>query len=142
MSPKREAYQYKVPYDKYGLMHYPTVDVDYSPVKHIHACQEHGIRDCTGLTWHYQRAEGEPIRTPPEWRDNAPFYAKLSMQEMQTGRSAKFIWWESDEGLRYPMFVADLMELCKQGEVIRGVALGQWRVRKRGQNYGVIPWLL
>ncbi len=50
-----------------------------------------------------------------EWRENFEFDASLRVVGMRTGRSAKHIMLEDcDTGLRYVLFVADLVDAVTQ----------------------------
>lgn len=128
---KKGAYNYLVPFDSRGLQHYPEAHRDYSNVKYVHSCIENGLADCSGAAFHYRRTEGEVIVTQPDWRQNDPFYAKSQRQvHLVGGRS----------GGSLSHVRRRLDGVVQEREVIRGIALGQWRVRKRGANYGVIAW--
>lgn len=104
--------KYKVPYMNGNLLHYP----------------ERGWR-YDGETWH---------STDPEWRENEPFEAELALNDMRSGRSAKYVLWHDKEGHEFPMFVVDLLDLLKGNVVRYGVVDGRFAVRKRGQNYGLV----
>lgn len=109
----RRPGQYRVPYDRAGnLMHYAS---------ERYASESPGQVD---------------------WRANEPFHADLQLlDEMGTGRSAKYLWWRDvATGLRYPMFVVDLVDLVRHGAIEYGQVLDDWAVRKRGTNYGLINW--
>lgn len=110
---------YLVPHDGFGgVPHYTSLKVGQvdDPEKDWH----------TGLSVH-------------GWRPNDPFGRSLKIGTLVSGQSAKYFWWRSvaDPDVRYPMFASDLMALVQEGEVRKGVAIGQWRVIKRGQNYGI-----
>jgi hypothetical protein len=67
-----------------------------------------------------------------------PFYAALEVVQMNTGRSAKYLTVRNrDTGVEYPLFVSDLVDLIKYGNVANGVITGTWTGSKRGQNYGI-----
>lgn len=73
-----------------------------------------------------------------EWRENKPFTCKLTLDSMRSGRSAKYVIWQDDEGHSYPMFITDLLTLLQERSVVNGVTYDNtWIVRKRGKNYGL-----
>lgn len=142
MKRSKNAYQYKVPYDPNGnLMHYPSVEFDWSGVRYEDDCASHGILNCSNNTWHYRNQIGSPVRREPEWRDNDVFEAVMALEgSLGRGRSAKYVFWANGDK-HFPMFVADLVELVRNAEVsLGGIVTGSWRVRKRGENYGLIYW--
>jgi hypothetical protein len=72
-----------------------------------------------------------------EWRPNEPFTKMLHLIEMQRGRSAAYFIWYDEDNNRYPMFMSDMFDLVKHGEIKNGRVFARWIVKKRGQNYGV-----
>ncbi|MEV4139636.1 hypothetical protein AB0J72_46665 [Dactylosporangium sp. NPDC049742] len=74
---------------------------------------------------------------PYTMRPNVDFEATLTVDSMRTGRSAKYLVWRDADGHHYPMFISDLTEMLPLVTVARGVVSGIWRVRKKGQNYGI-----
>lgn len=74
---------------------------------------------------------------PDRWVPNEPFRACLEVEGTVSGRSAKYLIWRGTDGRRFPMFVADLVDLLRRTDVTMGVVEATWIVRKRGQNYGV-----
>lgn len=108
------------PYDRLGnLMHFPAKQ------------------------WHYDRASPEAnasgfVILPPEWRENTPFQAKLTLVSHNRGRSAAYFIWKDEEEHTFPMFMTDLGVLLSTSSVSQGeTALERWNIKKRGQNYGV-----
>lgn len=73
------------------------------------------------------------------WKPYHEFDDTLILWITERGRSAAHFWWvrESD-GMKFPMFMADLLNLAKT-EGIRpgGRVTGKWGFTKRGSNYGV-----
>lgn len=92
--------------------------------------------DSAGNLMHYPESWREI-----EWRPNEPFHATLRVDDMRSGRSAKYLILRhpnSNDEREYPMFVTDLISMLAQTTVTWGVVSGRWRVRKRGQNYGLV----
>lgn len=78
--------------------------------------------------------------TDVDWRPNEPFEAELRLRTFQRGRSSvTFEFVDEATTIRYPMFVSDVFELMKFGEVSQGLVTGEWQVVKRGTNYGLAP---
>ncbi|MEU6362236.1 hypothetical protein [Streptomyces albidoflavus] len=76
----------------------------------------------------------------PEWRDNTPFRATLTVEGIERGRSAARFIWKDSEARTFPMFMTDMVALLKATpNVDRGTVDGWWMVQKRGQNYGIRP---
>jgi hypothetical protein len=116
------AWDRKAPYDANGnLQHYP----EYS---------RQGYWDSEAQVW-----MGPEGTVEPEWRDVAPFHAVMTLEDgVTSGRSAKYTHWRDQDGRRFPMFVAELVELVVTGVVKEGgVAEGGWTVCKRGSNFGL-----
>lgn len=114
----------EVPFTAAGsLMHFPKDRLDYSEA-------EWGE---TSRTWTKM-----PAVVTPDWRPNVPFTATLRLDSTRRGRSAAYFVWLDGDGREFPMFLTDLADLIKSGNVIAGgVIAGLWMVAKRGQNYGV-----
>jgi hypothetical protein len=96
--------------------------------------------DERGNLMHYavDRPYGYDYYTPNDWRPGAEFEATLELDHTISGRSAKyFMWHDINTGLTYPMFAADLVDLCKKGIVRRGISHSVWVPRKRGANFGI-----
>lgn len=86
----------------------------------------------------YVLHEGKSATIQPMWMPNKPFEAKLLLQTLQRGRSAAyFIWVDTSTNKTYPMFMIDMIDVMQRKTVVKGVAIGTWQVRKRGQNYGI-----
>lgn len=78
--------------------------------------------------------------TDVDWRPNDAFEAELHLRTFHRGRSSvTFEFVDEATDVRYPMFVSDVFELMKFGEVSQGVVSGKWQVVKRGANYGLAP---
>ena len=73
-----------------------------------------------------------------EWRPNEPMELRLTIDGVTSGRSAKYVTWLDADGHHYPMFVVDLVEMIRDGTpIVAGAVHAMFRVRKRGQNYGL-----
>jgi len=72
-----------------------------------------------------------------EWRPNDPMELQLAIDSVRSGRSAKYLMWVDTDGHSYPMFVSDLIEMLREVVVDHGTIHAMFRVRKRGQNYGL-----
>ena len=91
--------------------------------------------DSRGNLMHYPDSY---YRDPPEWRPNDPMELRLTIDGVTSGRSAKYVTWIAANGTRYPMFVSDIVEMFRLGvTVTAGQVQGVFRVRKRGQNFGL-----
>lgn len=93
--------------------------------------------DGDGVLMHYATYRPYPPYTAAEWRDPEVFEAELTLENVRSGMSAKYVMWTDARGCRWPMFIPELLELIKTGTVVRGVVLGRWIPRKRGQNFGL-----
>lgn len=78
------------------------------------------------------------------WEPVRPFYARMTIDGMETGRSAKRVILKDEKGRKYPMFVADLVKGIQKGtfEVHTtldgsGIIEAWWTASKRGANYGI-----
>ena len=78
------------------------------------------------------------------WEPVRPFHARMTIDGMESGRSAKRVILKDDKGRKYPMFVADLVKGIQMGtlEVHSGVdspgtITAWWTASKRGANYGI-----
>lgn len=83
------------------------------------------------------RAAEPGIRNGIDWRRVEPFEARLTIDGMRTGRSAKYLEWLDPDGHRYPMFLKDLIEAIRGAVIQHGTVCGEWIVRKRGENFGI-----
>lgn len=72
-----------------------------------------------------------------DWRPNDPMELHLAIDTVRSGRSAKYLVWAGDDGRSYPMFVSDLIDMMRKATVDHGTVHGRFRVRKRGQNFGL-----
>lgn len=73
-----------------------------------------------------------------EWRPNEPMELRLTIDGVTSGRSAKYVTWTGADGKVYPMFVSDIVEMFRDGiTVTAGQVQGVFKVRKRGENYGL-----
>lgn len=76
-----------------------------------------------------------------------PFYARMQVDGMRTGRSSKkIILKDVDTGKTYPMFVSDMVAAFQVGsfqistdEDGAGIITAYWTGAKRGANYGIKP---
>lgn len=72
-----------------------------------------------------------------DWRPVEPFPAVMRLVGSSRGRSSATFEWEDDKGQTWPMFMTDMVDLIRRGEISEGTATGVWTVRKRGTNYGL-----
>lgn len=74
-----------------------------------------------------------------EWVELQPFYApSMEFVGYSRGQSSTKFDVEDENGLRYPIFVSDLFEILKSGNIYSGVIYGEvWQAVKKGQNYGI-----
>lgn len=72
------------------------------------------------------------------WEQVTPFDDDMKIDGMRSGRSAKYVILKSvATGRTYPMFVSDLVEFVRHGDIFNGVLHGTWTGSKRGMNYGI-----
>lgn len=75
-----------------------------------------------------------------EWVELQPFAAQ-SMEIVGFYRgavSAAKIILEDENGLSYPMFLSDVVDLMRTANIFQGVIWGGvWEATKKGQNYGI-----
>ena len=67
-----------------------------------------------------------------EMRDVEPWTSTMKIVGMESGRSAKHLVVEDEDGQRYTMFVKDFIDMIGEQPFTR-----RWAVSKRGQNYGI-----
>lgn len=72
-----------------------------------------------------------------EWVDNEPTMLTLHVLETVRGRSAAYFMWVDSVGRNWPMFLTDLADVLRHCEIRGGKVSAMWKVRKRGQNYGI-----
>lgn len=90
-------------------------------------------------------AEGELIPLPSKvmparWVKNKPFEATMSyVGYLRVTGGATFMWCGED-GREWTMSTVDLDWLLKHADVVGGKTTALWRVRKRGNSYG-LEWL-
>ena len=73
------------------------------------------------------------------WKPNEPWKESLRIVGLERGRSAAHLIVASaddPEDIRGQMFLVDLVEAMPH-VAAGGTFTGTWRVRKRGQNYGI-----
>lgn len=80
-----------------------------------------------------------------EWREPQEFYARLTLEGTERGRSAAYFIWTDQAGRTWPMFIGDMALLLQGAIVAHGVAKGLWIPRKQGTNFGLAymgpdPW--
>lgn len=75
--------------------------------------------------------------TEPEWKPNIPFAAKLYLDSMCRGRSAAYFMWQNEQGIKFPMFMSDMLNVIQKSIIENGWVDGIWQVIKKGQNYGI-----
>lgn len=93
--------------------------------------------DGDGVLMHYATYRRHPPYTAAEWRRPEPFEARLTIEGVRSGMSAKYVMWTDSRGGRWPMFIPELLELIRTGTITSGVVNGRWIPRKRGQNFGL-----
>jgi hypothetical protein len=75
-----------------------------------------------------------------EWVELQPFAAQ-SMEIVGFYRgavSAAKIILEDENGLSYPMFLSDVVDLMRTANIFQGIVWGGiWQATKKGQNYGI-----
>lgn len=71
---------------------------------------------------------------PTSWRLDGVL---LTLKDLHTGRSAKWVTWTDVNGREFPMFIADLISLVRDGNVHRGTTQETFKIAKRGQNFGI-----
>lgn len=72
------------------------------------------------------------------WRVLEPFDARMSVVSVERGRSAARFVLEDERGMRYPLFMADMLDLVRTWSVDAGRTPElRWAPVKRGQNYGL-----
>lgn len=74
-----------------------------------------------------------------EWVELQPFYAQsMEFVGYSRGQSSTKFDVEDENGLQYPIFVSDLFEILKSGNIYSGVIYGEvWKAAKKGANYGI-----
>lgn len=73
----------------------------------------------------------------PDWRENTPFQARLSIDWLEPGASIKRVMVLREvEGERrsFPMFVDDIVDLLKNSVVDHGIVTGLFRVKRTGRK--------
>lgn len=77
--------------------------------------------------------------TKIDWVELQPFYAQsMEFVGYSRGQSSTKFDVEDENGLQYPIFVSDLFEILKSGNIYSGVIYGEtWQAAKKGQNYGI-----
>lgn len=75
------------------------------------------------------------------WVPNDSFYATLRIDHMTSRYSGKYVVWKpvkETDARSFPMFIADLIDLLQRSDYVSyGVVSAEWKVRKRGKNYGL-----
>ena len=61
---------------------------------------------------------------------------KLTYKEFKKSKGAVVFYWQSERGTTYPMFVAELDRLLREG-LLSATIDGYWTVEKRGVYYGI-----
>jgi hypothetical protein len=74
-------------------------------------------------------------RLEPDWRDNVVFEDTLKFIGFSRGRSAANADFETSDGKRVTMFLADLGDAMKQ--MFAGCLRGSFTYCKRGMNFGI-----
>ena len=72
------------------------------------------------------------------WQQPEPFIATMTLDTLERGRSAKFLTVTDGLGVKYCLFVVDLLAALKAAGCEKGgVIHGYWEFCKRGQNFGI-----
>jgi len=74
------------------------------------------------------------------WEPVDPFYARLIVDDMYAGRSAKGVILKNDTTMvKYPMFITDMVKALQHHELHAsgGSLAGFWAATKKGANYGI-----
>lgn len=89
--------------------------------------------DYTSRTW----IEGEPII----WKKNEPFKAALKFVEMFHGaNSSTHATFENPgTGAKFVMRADDLERCLREGVLVHGVILGEWRFMRHSNRYSIVP---
>lgn len=103
----------QAPFDQGNLLHHPS-----------------------DIGWHDRKPYERRVI---EWRDIARVYEMTLIYEgNRRGRSAAYtVWADAETGHAFPVFMTDVGNLLIHGVQPGGIVSGRWRVRKRGQNYGL-----
>lgn len=73
-----------------------------------------------------------------EWKLVLPFQASMRVVDMERGRSAARFILQSTTGIRYPVFMTDMLDIMMKEEIKYGyIPRATWKAVKRGQNYGL-----
>ena len=85
----------------------------------------------------YGRAFTGAVLPDKYWRDNSVWLGTMTIMSFGRGRSSATFILTDNRGLRYDMFMKDMLYLIQNADIDRGVVTGKWTVVKRGQNYGL-----
>lgn len=78
-----------------------------------------------------------------EWRDNLPFTATLTYQQLIRSGHVAHTQWTDTAGTVYVIFLGDLLKHMQQhGIAAGGVITGQWIGCKRGTAYAIRPYVV
>lgn len=82
--------------------------------------------------------ECERIDVPPDWRPNVAFNAVMTINSFSRGRSAANFNLVDANGIKYTMFMTDMLDLLQGTCLTMGTTeCLEWCFCKRGQNYGI-----
>lgn len=71
-----------------------------------------------------------------KWFDMEPFESEMIIEDYERGCSAaRFVARDTESGIRYPVFMSDMMALIPF--MVKGKVAGTWAASKRGANYGI-----
>lgn len=77
-----------------------------------------------------------------DWKDNFEFDDELEFTDFYRGRSAAgFEVISRLSGLKYPVFLVDLLTILQTMSISDGCVVGRWTFAKRGIAYGIKPVL-
>lgn len=78
------------------------------------------------------------LRSDVHMRPVVDFEGTLRVDGLTRGQSAaRFNLVDATTGLRYEMFMTDMVDACQRGVAPGGLISGRWTVAKRGRNYGI-----
>jgi hypothetical protein len=86
----------------------------------------------------YRGQHGYDGRHEPIWKDNDPFTTELTYVNYGRGRSSAVFNWQDDIGRVFQMFMTDMDDLLRSTDLVNSTTPRlKWKIRKRGQNYGI-----
>lgn len=72
------------------------------------------------------------------WLPNDSFVSLLDIVYTERGQSAaRFVLENAATGLKYRMFLTDMLDLARNATIMKGAVSARWGFVKRGANYGI-----